>query len=76
MPTTESAFVNSSNVSDVFDNVAEQFFGSTPTYLRGDTKGQDVNYVKSPFDSVEELYQICSWLIAQFDPQKQNYVKI
>ena len=41
----------------MLDNVAEQFFGSTPTYLRGDNKGQDVNYVKSSFDSVEELYQ-------------------
>ena len=41
----------------MLDNVAEQFFGSTPTYLIGSDKGQDVEYVKSSFDSVEELYQ-------------------
>ena len=41
----------------MLDNVAEQFFGSTPTYLVGSTKGQDVEYVKSSFNSVEELYQ-------------------
>lgn len=41
----------------MLDNVAEQFFGSTPTMLVGDTKGLDVEYVKSSFDSVEDLYQ-------------------
>ena len=44
-------------VLNVFDNVAEQFFGSTPDYLIGSDKGQNVEYVKSSFDSVEELYQ-------------------
>lgn len=41
----------------MLDNVAEQFFGSTPDYLVGSDRGQDVEYVKSSFDSVEELYQ-------------------
>ena len=41
----------------MLDNVAEQFFGSTPDYLIGSDKGQNVEYVKSSFDSVEELYQ-------------------
>ena len=41
----------------MLDNVAEQFFGSTPDYLVGSTKGEDVEYVKSSFNSVEELYQ-------------------
>ena len=41
----------------MLDNVAEQFFGSTPSYLLGSTQGQNVNYVESSFDSVEELYQ-------------------
>ena len=41
----------------MLDNVAEQFFGSTPDYLVGSDKGQNVEYVKSSFDSVEDLYQ-------------------
>ena len=44
-------------VLNVFDNVAEQFFGSTPTYLAGSTKGEKVDYVRSSFNSVEDLYQ-------------------
>ena len=43
-------------VPTMLDNVAEQFFGSTPDYLVGNTKGLDVEYAKSSFDSVEELY--------------------
>ena len=34
------------------DNVFEQFFGYSDHYLVGDTKGQDVDYIKSNFNSV------------------------
>ena len=39
------------------DNVFEQFFGYSDHYLVGDTQGQDVDYIKSNFNSVEELYK-------------------
>ena len=39
-----------------FDNIFEKFFGSTKSSVRGDTKGADVEYYKSDFDSPAELY--------------------
>ena len=39
-----------------FDNIFEKFFGATPSGVRGDTLGADVEYYKSDFDSASELY--------------------
>ena len=39
-----------------FDNIFEKFFGSTPSGVKGDTLGADVEYYKSDFDSASELY--------------------
>ena len=39
-----------------FDNIFEKFFGSSPSSLRGDTLGADVDYYKSDFGSASELY--------------------
>ena len=39
-----------------FDNIFEKFFGATPSSLKGDTLGADVNYYKSDFGSASELY--------------------
>ena len=39
-----------------FDNIFEKYFGSTPSSLRGDTLGADVDYYKSDFNSPSELY--------------------
>ena len=47
-----------------FDNIFEQFLGKTADSIRGDTKGADVDYVKSAFNSVEELYRHEERLVA------------
>ena len=39
-----------------FDNIFEKFFGSSPSSLKGDTLGADVEYYKSDFNSASELY--------------------
>ena len=39
-----------------FDNIFEKFFGSSPSYTRGETYGADVDYYKSDFSSPGELY--------------------
>ena len=39
-----------------FDNIFEKFFGATPSSLKGNTLGADVNYYKSDFSSASELY--------------------
>ena len=39
-----------------FDNIFEKFFGATPSSLKGDTLGADVDYYKSDFESAGELY--------------------
>ena len=39
------------------DNVLEQYFDLTPSYFTGETYGADTTYVKSDFNSVEELYK-------------------
>lgn len=39
-----------------FDNIFEKFFGATPSSLKGDTLGADVEYYKSDFNSPSELY--------------------
>lgn len=39
-----------------FDNIFEKFFGSSPSSLRGETLGADVDYYKSDFGSASELY--------------------
>ena len=39
------------------DNVFEQYFGYSDHYLVGDTHDLDVEYFKSNFNSVEELYE-------------------
>ena len=39
-----------------FDNIFEKFFGSSPSSVRGDTLGADVEYYKSDFNSPSELY--------------------
>lgn len=39
-----------------FDNIFEKFFGATPSTVKGDTLGADVEYVKSDFNSPSELY--------------------
>ena len=39
------------------DNIFEQFFGYSPSYLVGDNQGQNVEYIKSSFDNVNELYK-------------------
>ncbi len=48
-----------------FDNIFEQFLGKTADSIRGDTKGADVDYVKSAFNSVEELYRHEERLVAE-----------
>lgn len=40
-----------------FDNIFEKFFGATESSVRGDTKGADVEYYKSDFNSPAELYE-------------------
>lgn len=40
-----------------FDNIFEKFFGSTPSSVRGETLGADVEYYKSDFSSPAELYK-------------------
>ena len=40
-----------------FDNIFEKFFGSAESGVRGDTKGADVEYYKSDFNSPAELYE-------------------
>ena len=39
-----------------FDNIFEKFFGATPSSVKGDTLGADVEYYKSDFNSASELY--------------------
>ena len=39
-----------------FDNIFEKFFGSSPSGVRGETYGADVDYYKSDFSSASELY--------------------
>ena len=39
-----------------FDNIFEKFFGATPSSVKGDTMGADVQYYKSDFNSPSELY--------------------
>lgn len=39
-----------------FDNIFEKFFGSSPSGVRGETYGADVEYYKSNFNSASELY--------------------
>ncbi len=39
-----------------FDNIFAKFFGSSPSGVRGETLGADVDYYKSDFDSASELY--------------------
>ena len=39
-----------------FDNIFEKFFGSSPSGVRGETHGADVEYYKSDFNSPAELY--------------------
>ena len=39
-----------------FDNIFEKFFGSSPSGVRGETYGADVEYYKSDFNSPSELY--------------------
>lgn len=39
-----------------FDNIFEKFLGATPSRLKGDTMGADVQYYKSDFNSASELY--------------------
>ena len=39
-----------------FDNIFEKFFGATPSGVKGETLGADVEYYKSSFNSPSELY--------------------
>lgn len=48
-----------------FDNILEQFLGKMPDGTRGDTKGADVNYVTSAFDSPKDLYEHEEALVAE-----------
>lgn len=48
-----------------FDNIFEQYFGKTADSVRGDTKGADVDYVKSDFSSARELYEHEENLVAE-----------
>ena len=48
-----------------FDNILEQFFRKSPDSLRGDTMGADVEYYKSDFDSVADLYTYEEELVAE-----------
>ena len=48
-----------------FDNIFEKFFGATPSSLKGDTLGADVNYYKSDFGSASELYAYEEKKVAQ-----------
>ena len=48
-----------------FDNIFEKFFGVTPSSLRGDTLGADVDYYKSDFNSPAELYAYEEQKVAQ-----------
>ena len=40
-----------------FDNILEKHFGSTPSGVRGDAMGADVEYYKSDFASATDLYK-------------------
>ena len=48
-----------------FDNIFEKFFGATPSSLKGDTLGADVDYYKSDFSSASELYAYEEKKVAQ-----------
>ena len=48
-----------------FDNIFEKFFGATPSSVRGDTMGADVEYYKSDFSSPSELYAYEEKKVAQ-----------
>ena len=48
-----------------FDNIFEKFFGATPSSLKGDTLGADVDYYKSDFSGPAELYAYEEQKVAQ-----------
>ena len=48
-----------------FDNIFEKFFGATPSTLKGDTLGADVDYYKSDFSGPAELYAYEEQKVAQ-----------
>ncbi len=48
-----------------FDNIFEKFFGASPSSLKGDTLGADVDYYKSDFGSASELYAYEEKKVAQ-----------
>ena len=48
-----------------FDNIFEKFFGATPSSLKGDTLGADVEYYKSDFSSASQLYSYEEQKVAQ-----------
>ena len=48
-----------------FDNIFEKFFGATPSTIKGDNLGANVEYVKSEFDSPSELYAYEEKKVAQ-----------
>ncbi len=58
-----------------YDNILEQFFGSTPSYLKGDTKDADTQYVKSSFDSPKSLYEYEEELCAEIAQEGVTLLK-
>lgn len=50
---------------NTFDNLFEQYLGKTADTTSGDTKGADVEYVKSSFESASDLYAYEEELVAE-----------
>ncbi len=48
-----------------YDNILEQYIGKTDDKLAGDTKGANVKYVESSFDSPKSLYEYEEKLCAE-----------
>lgn len=69
-----SVFLNVLSLNK-FDNIFEQYFGKTADTTRGDTKGADVDYVKSDFDSPSALYEYEEDLVAEIAQEGATLLK-
>lgn len=58
-----------------FDNILEQFLGKMPDGTRGDTKGADVAYVTSAFESPKDLYEYEEALVAEIAQEGATLLK-
>ena len=58
-----------------FDNIFEQFLGKTDDTTRGDTMGADTDYVKSDFETAEELYEYETDLVSDIAMEGATLLK-